>query len=62
MYHDHNMLVTSSLLQEPLGPVYLLVEPTMKCSYIGQVIVMSDYHEGIRSLKGKLVGIPCDHE
>ena len=47
--HDHNMLVTSSLLLELLGPVYPLLGPILRCGYVGLVVVVSDHQERIRS-------------
>ena len=56
------MLVMSSPLLESLGPVYPLVGPTSKCGYFGQVVVVSDHQDRIRSFGSKRVGILCDHE
>ena len=54
--------MTSSLLLESLGSVYLLVGPTSKCDYVGQVAVVSDHQEGIRSFESKRVSILCDYK
>ena len=62
MYHDHDVIVMSTLLLKQLSSVYPFIGPNSKCGYVRHVTVESDYQERIHSLSSERVSILCDHE
>lgn len=52
-YHDHDVLVTSSLLVEYIFSTYPLVGTTSKCDYVKQITIVSDHKKWLRSCKSK---------